>query len=1112
MKSDHHPKRMACGVLAVDKFKNLDKYSLTEPLKKLLGLISRNKATLSLEGVEKYIIHNDLSKKLTESYWTIDKNHDLLFSNHLTGDQLANHALLLTNTGFLTNMLMIINNNKLDRTIAIGETTVDRNYNAIRNIKNKVDRNLEVRFKILERSHTNVREREFKEVIDFVKHTKIEEVTAELVTFIKYFVQEKDAIKNLTHDQYITKLEEINSTLHRLQNSRMPQSGSLHTSLYNIIDQKFAIPKNSDDKIAFTALGLLYLGTEIYISVMFFVLEEYSYLADVHYQQNDLEKYNHYFYLISTILHDFKNSLAGADGLIDGVINVLHEVKSCDFIKDEREDIVNFTLEGISSLNSVKSKLATMNHLSHEKPTEKIKYNFADSLINTPIGNWEDRRKVSYAVQFHNNGTYSPIGEWSMPYTIRRKANPSLYIGTDPQRRTRIVFRKFDNDTPELVGIVDNSEQKDFRDIDKDLYNASLEPNEDVAAYKVEILLANWANVHARYENGRQAIHAAAESGSSYIVSLLRSKGASVNARDVDDYAPIHVAAEAGHGSFIRYLTGNGATVNAKTNLGETALHIAAENGHANTASNLMKVQGTDVNAQDQEGYTPLHTAASFDKSNVIIALLRDSIIDINAQSKEGFTPLHLATIGGHSDAVEVLLALAGDRLNVNAKTKRGLTALHFASLTGNLEVAERIIEHDKANVNEQSSDGWTPLHLAIEFKRENVALELLSTNSTEVNIKGKDDLTPLHLAASSGQGNVVSELLDKGALIEGVDEYGYTPLHFAVESGDLNVVKRLAEKGANLYAEQKDGYTPLGLAAYNGALCIVQFLVNNKGVDINSRNKNGMSPIDFAASRDYFEIVEFLADKGAGQGDVLHWAAYGGHLNIVKYLVDERHFNSHKRDKYGNLPVHIAALQGHVDIVRYFIDQQQVDLNTENNNGYTPFLFAVLSGNADIIRYFIDGKDSSLNQSDNNGNTALHLAVLNSDLEVIRYLIRKGADISATDNYGNTPLFLATARGYLNLVKYFVQKEADFRAMNNYGNSLLHFAVWNGHLDIVQYFVEKGIHPNTSNKRGDTPIYFSTSLDITKYLIEMGAYFRLLGSDGCTPLHLAVANGQLDA
>lgn len=65
MKSDHHPKRMACGVLAVDKFKNLDKYSLTEPLKKLLGLISRNKATLSLEGVEKYIIHNDLSKKMS---------------------------------------------------------------------------------------------------------------------------------------------------------------------------------------------------------------------------------------------------------------------------------------------------------------------------------------------------------------------------------------------------------------------------------------------------------------------------------------------------------------------------------------------------------------------------------------------------------------------------------------------------------------------------------------------------------------------------------------------------------------------------------------------------------------------------------------------------------------------------------------------------------------------------------------------------------------------------------------------------------------------------------------------------------------------------------------
>ncbi|MBD0392042.1 ankyrin repeat domain-containing protein [Wolbachia endosymbiont of Pentalonia nigronervosa] len=786
---------------------DLSKYALNIIPESLIKL-SRDKTALSLEKIERYIMNNDLSKQLIENYWAIDRSHDLLLSNQ-------GSALPLTNTGILmgiTFMLMVVNG-KAERNyedILRVEARVSKNYGAIRRVESKADINLKAilsGFKILEYNPTSVIEKEFQAIIDFVKHTKIEEVSSGLITFIRHFIQEKDAIKNLTHDQYITKLEEINSTLHRLQNSRTTQPGSLHTFLYNIIDQKFAVPENSNDKVAFTALGLLYFGTEIYISVMSFLLEEYSYLANSHYQQNDLEKYNYYFSLISTTFYDFKSSLTDNSGLINKVISILSEVESYDFIQDEREDIVKFAAKRIDILNSIKSKIAAVNNLSQDKPTEKVKYNFSSSRINTPIGKWEDKRMVSYAVQFHSNGTYYQIGEWSIPYAIRGKANPSLDIGTDPQGRTRLIFRKFDNDIPELVGIVTNSNQREFRDINRDLYNAVLEPNEDVAIDGMRVFLTNGADINARYERGGQAIHAAAENGSSRIIHILKNTGADINAIDINGYAPIHIAAEMGYENFIQNLISNGANINAKTDLGDTALHIAAEKGHVNTVKNLMRIKGIDINAKNNRGFTPLHTAASFGKNNVIISLLQDNRTDINAQSEAGFTPLHLATIGEYSDAVKALL-ISG-RVDINAKTKGGLTALHFASLTGDLAIIRSITRHSEVSINEKSADGWTPLHLAINAKQENTILELLSIDnirplskpiygkkflgevqastaeylgvfeeyssasttklpseiefqkmSIEINAKGQDDLTPLHLAAASGQGNIVSKLL----------------------------------------------------------------------------------------------------------------------------------------------------------------------------------------------------------------------------------------------------------------------------------------------------------------------------------------------------------------
>lgn len=44
-----------------------------------------------------------------------------------------------------------------------------------------------------------------------------------------------------------------------------------------------------------------------------------------------------------------------------------------------------------------------------------------------------------------------------------------------------------------------------------------------------------------------------------------------------------------------------------------------------------------------------------------------------------------------------------------------------------------------------------------------------------------------------------------------------------------------------------------------------------------------------------------------------LHWASLYGHLDTVKYLVEQRSCDVECRDKYGDTPLHRAALGGRV-------------------------------------------------------------------------------------------------------------------------------------------------------------------------------------------------------
>ena len=49
-----------------------------------------------------------------------------------------------------------------------------------------------------------------------------------------------------------------------------------------------------------------------------------------------------------------------------------------------------------------------------------------------------------------------------------------------------------------------------------------------------------------------------------------------------------------------------------------------------------------------------------------------------------------------------------------------------------------------------------------------------------------------------------------------------------------------------------------------------------------------------------------------------LHWAGYNGHLDIIKYFVENKTFKLNQKDDEGKTPIMYARDNDHQDVVKY--------------------------------------------------------------------------------------------------------------------------------------------------------------------------------------------------
>ncbi|KAF5946338.1 hypothetical protein HYC85_016566 [Camellia sinensis] len=118
-----------------------------------------------------------------------------------------------------------------------------------------------------------------------------------------------------------------------------------------------------------------------------------------------------------------------------------------------------------------------------------------------------------------------------------------------------------------------------------------------------------------------------------------------------------------------------------------------------------------------------------------------------------------------------------------------------------------------------------------------------------------------------------------------------------------------------------------------------------------------------------------------------LHVAAYHGHLEFVKEILEKSPGLVEVLDWRRWSPLHLASAQGHLEIVQALVSENPDMCTAIDGDARTPLHLAAMKGKKEVLDKLFEESLSSphelMNAKDVAGNTILHLAVRNKELTV---------------------------------------------------------------------------------------------------------------------------------
>lgn len=292
---------------------------------------------------------------------------------------------------------------------------------------------------------------------------------------------------------------------------------------------------------------------------------------------------------------------------------------------------------------------------------------------------------------------------------------------------------------------------------------------------------------------------------------------------------------------------------------------------------------------------------------------------------------------------------------------------------------------------------------------------------------------------------------------------------------------------------------TQLYAAARHGFAAKAQRIIEDNPTLVNTVNEDGVSILLHAAHASHQSGITGVADllivKGAPL-DIFSAAALG-----LKEVV-AAHLRSHPerlvlRGPWGRQIHHWAASGGHRELVQWLL-ALEADVHAADAWGCTSLHLAAETGQLETVRLLLEhGSDSTARLR--NGKSSVHIAAQNGHFGVVEELLRKDAQMD---------VFVATSLGWEDVVGRMLRKDPFLAKVRlPYGATPLHIAAEDGQLRMAEFLVDEG---------AELDMVCAAELgwkdEIKNMLAEKPKGVNAKsGSFGFTALHSATAKGRRD-
>lgn len=294
-----------------------------------------------------------------------------------------------------------------------------------------------------------------------------------------------------------------------------------------------------------------------------------------------------------------------------------------------------------------------------------ILYNFPDLKNNINTKDNEGKTLLHYALA---------------PRVIEYLATRGADIDAkDNKGKTTLHYAAEMGDT-EVVKALLQPPMNEVEPLELAYYNYDDPPEEEISQPQPEPKYKE-ADINLADNEGKTALHYAAEQGKQNVAECLISAGADINAEDKEGKTAINYAIEKDQPKLVKYLLEEGAAVDSKA-----LLDYSLTKDDSYMMEYVLKRVGP--NQKDNNGKTALHYAVEQDKKNIARYLTSEGA-NIDAKDKKGNTALHYAVKNNNQDMVKLLVSKCA---SVNIRNNKLKAPKH---LTNDQSVIDQLNSED---------------------------------------------------------------------------------------------------------------------------------------------------------------------------------------------------------------------------------------------------------------------------------------------------------------------------------------------------------------------------------------------------------------------------------